>query len=282
MGIGNFPVGMTRTSPAAARRLRRVLSGAAPLVLGLAALDAGAAQIFSENFDALPLRPFVSPTESGGTGSDWSDQLPAGWTRDNAETPAGGPVEFYGFSFMNKAAWIATEQNQDRVGFARGANVVMVADPDAYDDGARPFTIEPNLFNAFMTTRAISLAGVTPGFGAAALTFDSSFRPYDGMTASVDVSFDGGDNFSNLLTLNRGNSGGDSSLDRVNEAVSVALDIPDDAESLTLRFGMTEAGNDWWWAVDNIAVDANVVPEPSAVSALLGAAGLAALRRRRR
>jgi hypothetical protein len=96
------------------------------------------------------------------------------------------------------------------------------------------------------------------------------------------VSFDGGENFSNLIEFTAANSGGDSSLSRVAEAVSLPLDIPDDAESLLFRFGMTNAGNDWWWAVDNITVDAEVIPEPSGIAAMLGAAGLAALRRKRR
>ena len=277
---GNVSGSANRKSPLAARRWRRVLAGGAPVILGLASLDAHAAPIFAENFDGLALRPFVSPSESGGSGSDWTDVPPDTWVRDNTTTPSGGPAEFYGFTFMNKASCVATESDQDRSQFASGSGTVMVADPDAYDDG--DLDIEPNLFNVFMSTPPIPLAGVARGAGAGALRFDSSFRPYDGMTASVDVSFDGGQSFSNLLTMNAGNSGGDSSLTRVNEAVSLPLDLPDDASSMVVRFGMTNAGNDWWWAVDNIAVDAEVVPEPSGIAALLGAAGLAALSRRRR
>ena len=267
-----------RQAPGAVRRWRRLAMAGAPVVLGLAASDAGAAQLYLQDFESLALQPFVSSTEGGGSGADWTDELPAGWARDNTTTPAGGPVEFFGFTFMNKDSWIATEVNQERDMFTRGTGAVMVSDPDAYDDSGN---IDPNLYNAFIRTQPISLANVVPG--SARLNFDSSFRPYDTMTASVAVSFDGGDNFINLLSMNSANvPGGDSSLERVDEGISLPLDNPAGAANAIIRFGMTEAGNDWWWAVDNIEVTGDLVPEPGAGLALLGLGGLAALQRRRR
>ena len=269
-----------RQKSGAVRRWRRLAAAGAPVVLGLAATDVRAAQLYLQDFESLPLGPFVSSTESGGSGADWTDALPAGWARDNTTTPAGGPVEFYGFNLMNKDSWIATEENQDRTTFTRGVGTVVVSDPDAYDD-ADNFTIEPNLYNVFIRTQPISLANVVPG--TARLNFDSSFRPYDTMTGSVEVSFDGGNNFISLLSMNSGNiPGGDSSLERADEAVTLPIDNPLGAADMIVRFGMTEAGNDWWWAVDNIEVTGDLVPEPGAGLALLGVAGLSALNRRRR
>jgi hypothetical protein len=213
-----------------------------------------AVNLFFEDFDALPLKPFVSGSEGGGSGSDWTADLPAGWTRDNTTTPEGGPVEFLGFTFLNKDSWIATEGNQDRNLFTRGNGTVMVSDPDAYDDMGE---IDPNLYNVFIRTPPIPLANVVPG--TVTLSFDNSFRPYDTMTASVEVSFDNGTNWTSLLSMNSANvPGGDSSLERVNEAVSLPLNNPAGATSAIVRYGMTEAGNDWWWAVDNIAVNATL------------------------
>jgi hypothetical protein len=115
------------------------------------------------------------------------------------------------------------------------------------------------------------------------LNFDSSFRPYDQMTATVEVSFDGGNNFQNLLSMNSASIGGDSSLDRADEAMSIPLNNPAGAASMLIRFGMNNADNDWWWAIDNIDVQGDVVPEPSATGIIaLGIAGLSMTRGRRR
>jgi hypothetical protein len=62
-----------------AKRLRRLpkkphLAGAAILAGGM--MFAGSAQadtLFSEDFNGLTLGPFVSTTESGGDGTDWTD-----------------------------------------------------------------------------------------------------------------------------------------------------------------------------------------------------------------
>lgn len=267
-----------RRSAASVRRRRRIVTGGAPVILGLAALDARAAELFVQDFEGLELQPFVSTTETGGDGTDWTDVLPPGWSRDNTTTPIGGPAEFFGFTFMDKGAWIATEENQERDTFTRGTGTVMVSDPDAYDDIGN---IDPDLFNVFIQTPAIPLANVVAS--TATLNFDSSFRPYDGMTASVEVSFDGGTNFTSLLSINSANvPGGDSSLERADEAMSLDINNPAGAADMILRFGMTNAGNDWWWAVDNISVSGDLVPEPTSAFVLLGAAGLGAMRRRRR
>ena len=39
-----------------------------------------------------------------------------------------------------------------------------------------------------------------------------------------------------------------------NESVVIPLNNPAGAKSLVLKFGMEKAANDWWWALDNIAV----------------------------
>jgi hypothetical protein len=103
------------------------------------------------------------------------------------------------------------------------------------------------------------------------------------MTGLVDVSFNGGTTFSNVLTLNTASTpGGDSSLQRADETISLLLNNPGTSGGLVVRFGMTSAGNDWWWAVDNISV--RQIPEPT-TAALMGIVaagmGLAATRRRK-
>src|SRR5207237_955644 len=152
-----------------------------------------------------------------------------------------------------KASWIATEQDQDRSLFTKGSGTVMVADPDAFDDGTG---IEPGNFNPFMSLPPINLSSVTPN--TLKLKFSSSFRPYDAMTAKVEVSFDGGNGFDNLLTLNAANSGGGSSETRINDDVTLDINNPGSGTAI-IRFSMSDAGNDWWWAVDNVQVTGDVI-----------------------
>jgi len=263
------------TNAKRARKLFLAIAGVTAGILGSAG-SAGATTtvLLSENFDSLPLGPFTSPTETNGSGSDWTGTPPTGWVQDNSGVPAGNPVEFRGFTFMNKNSWVATEGNQNRGDFTKGLNTVMVADPDAFDDGTG---IEPGNFNPKITLPPIALSSVTPN--TLAMTFNSSFRPYDAMTAKVDVSFDNGSTFTNLLTYDGANSGGDSSLTRVDEDVTLNINNPGTGTAL-VQFSMSEAGNDWWWAVDNVQITGDLVPEPT-TAALLGL-GLAALVGRRK
>lgn len=256
-------------------RCAKPATSAAILAGGLMFAGPANAQIFSENFDGLTLGPLVSSSESGGDGTDWTDVPPAGWTRDNGSTPGDGPAEFFGFTFFDRDAWVTTAEDQERSQFTLGTGNVMVADPDEYDDLG---DIDPDLFNVFMTTPTIGLSGQAAN--SLTVDFDSSFRPYDGMTGLVDVSYDGGGSWTNLLTLDTATLGGNSLLDRVNESVSLPASNPDSGDML-VRFGMINAGNDWWWAVDNLQV--NVIPEPTSAGMVgVGAVAAAAFVRRRR
>jgi hypothetical protein len=277
MKVTNLAAALSRQLGRAACR-SAATAGAAILAGGMMFSGTAEAQLFSEDFDGLALGPFVSGTESGGDGTDWTNVVPAGWTRDNGSTPAAGPAEFFGFTFLDKNSWVATAADQDRTSFTKGTGTVMVADADEYDDSG---DIDPDQFNVLIRTPTISTAGIAAN--NLRLNFDSSFRPYDGMTGLVDVSFDGGTNFSNVLTLDTASTpGGASSLARADESVSLLLNNPGNGGGLVVRFQMANAGNDWWWAVDNISV--LQIPEP-ATATLMGVVaagiGLAAARRRR-
>ena len=205
--------------------------------------------VFEEDFEGVELFPLESSTEGGGDGTDWTDVFPDGWERDNTDTPEGEPFEFYGFTIFDKASWVTTAGGQGRELFTIADGNVVVADGDEYDDGT---DIDPDLFNVFLTTPEVSLAGQAAD--SVELQFDSSFRPYPTMVGTVDVSFDGGSNWDNLLTLDDTTvEGGTSSLTRVNNKEILDLSNPADA-SVMIRFGMTDAGNDWWWAIDNVAL----------------------------
>lgn len=112
-------------------------------------------------------------------------------------------------------------------------------------DGDGPF--------AAATGPSAPLPPTGTGSRALTLSFDSSFRPYDTQTGEVLVSIDGGA-YTSLLTLNTANSGGEDSLSRVNETISLDFTVPETAETLAFRFNLRDAGNDWWWAIDSLVL----------------------------
>jgi hypothetical protein len=220
---------------------------------GLLANDSsGPRVIWSENFESAVLGPPVNETSSDTTA--WTESFP-GWTIDDSGVPGAGTAndgvtEWAGWSFADKTFWIAVSQNQNRSDFTRGQGVVAVADPDEWDDAARP----AGTYNAYMTTPAISLANVQAN--SLKLEFDSSFRPEGNQRAVLDVSFNDFSSFTRILDY--------TTQDRRNEAVSLPVNNPTGG-SVKFRFGLINAGNNWWWAVDNLAVSA--IPLPTAFTA---------------
>lgn len=251
------------------------------LALILAAANVKADVLFSEDFEGLPLKPAQSPTEIGNPAA-WTDVPPAGWVRDNLTTPIGDPVEFQGWTFVNKDWWVATSGDQERSQFTTGSGTVAVADPDEYDDGTDVDGTNPaGLFNASLRTPGIDLSGVEAG--SVVLSFDSSFRAETPQIAILDVSFDNGASFSEILKY-------DSNLlpdgDLITGPLSFPLSNPSGG-TLIARWSLVEAGNDWWWAIDNVQVEGRIpgtptVPEALNASGALGMAfGLMALIRRK-
>jgi len=184
---------------------------------------------------------------------NWPARLAArlGQARTTKVVGAGAAILAGGMMFAGVDSWVA-EAGQARDQFARGGvgahGTVLVADGDQYSDRV---TVGGDAMNVFLTTRPIPLAGV--GANTVTLKFDSSFRPYAEMTGLVEVSFNSGATFTNLLTLNTASAGGNSSLSRANEAIVLPVANPTGG-SMLVRFGYVTADNDWWWALDNISV----------------------------
>ncbi|MCA9300236.1 MAG: hypothetical protein KDA28_14290, partial [Phycisphaerales bacterium] len=135
--------------------------------------------------------------------------------------------------------------NQNRSLFTLGQGVVAVADPDEWDDAAH----DPGTYDAFMRTPPIALQNVD--VGTATLRFDSSWRPEGDQTALVRVTYDGG---APIEVLRWTTTGGTAHPDAENEDVEVALQNPQEATTMTIEFGLIQAGNNWWWAIDNLTV----------------------------
>ncbi|MHC4586754.1 MAG: hypothetical protein ACYS3N_19670, partial [Planctomycetota bacterium] len=69
------------------------------------------------------------------------------------------------------------------------------------------------------------------------------------------ASFDGGEEIELLLWLSDSASPNFKDDNSTNETITVDLENPPGATSVVLKFGMFDAGNDWWWAIDNIEVN---------------------------
>ena len=203
--------------------------------------------------DNHPLPGFPPP--GPGDGLDWTDEGPFGWVRDNSALREDGQPEFRGAVYQDKQFWINQQGNQDRTAFTRGKDTVVVFDPDAFDD----FGGIGGEFRAFISTPEIHLDGTIAN--TMNIAFDSSYRPEGEQIGVLDVSFDGGATFTNLLTLDNDTSGGANSLERANEAVSIDVSNPTSGTAI-FRFGMTNAGNNWWWAFDNVVVTADMTGTP--------------------
>ena len=162
---------------------------------------------------------------------------------------------------LTRSWWISTAGDQNRSQFNGASGTVAVVDPDEYDDLG---DIDPNRFTASLTTPPIDISGAEPG--GAILQFDSSWRWEDTQTAAVFASIDGG---APVEVYRWSSNTGSQNFkpDATNEIVSIGASVaasgqnnyafninPAGASTLQLTFDMPAAGNDWWWAVDNIRV----------------------------
>jgi hypothetical protein len=199
---------------------------------------------YAENFDSLELGPFVSDSESGGDGTDWTATGPEGWVialgADHGPTADGDDVvEFDGWTFLDPVSWNATA-GQDRAQFTKGTGVVAVGDSDEYDDKVDA------KFNSSLSTPAIDISGAAAG--SLSLTYDSSWRQ-EPQQGKVTVAFDGGDPIT-LLELTPDTPTG------YNDTVSLSLNNPAGANSAVVTWDH-QGHNNWWWAIDNIMVTAD-------------------------
>jgi hypothetical protein len=207
-------------------------------------------RLFWEDFESLAstLEPYTSPTEvDDGDPTDWTAAPPDGWTAVDNSRP-GGVTEFAGWTFHDKRSWIETAQDQGRSGFTNGYGVVAVADPDEYYDSGN---LSDGKFRTVLMSPEIDLTDVDAG--TATLTFDSSWWPDVPQEVRITVSYDGA---APIEVMHWSSKSGNANYHQGSPDETVVLDLhnPQGAESALLHFEMMRAGNDWWWAIDNIAV----------------------------
>ncbi len=222
----------------------------------------GQGLLFSEDFENLTLGANVDEGVAGEM--VWTNQPPANWEIDNSELFGAdeegvGVTEWKGWAFADKDWWVETAGDQRRAEFARGQGIVAIADPDEWDDIGGPGGQQPGGYNTYMSTPPIDISGIDAG--SAILSFDSSWRPeFDDnyhQSGNLRVSFDGGEAIE-LFEWLSDSSSPNYKDEAIDEEVIVPLNNPEGAQSMIITFGMFDAGNDWWWAIDNIEVTTGV------------------------
>lgn len=213
---------------------------------------AGAAPVFTEDFESCVLGPPAwEPSGAAGVNPPivedaYTHDGPTGWSIENT-IPTGGVEEWRGWSFANKEFWTEVAGDQNRSFFTLGQNTVAVADCDEWDDTSHA----AGTYNTALLTPALNVAG----YDSVDVAFDSSWRPENDQKARLTALFGNGATEQVFLW----NSYGDDpnfKPDSENESLSFSVDVPSGAGTLKFKFELYDAGNNWWWAIDNVVVTA--------------------------
>ncbi|GAA3000226.1 hypothetical protein GCM10020229_10580 [Kitasatospora albolonga] len=196
--------------------------------------------------DFEELAPLLAPV---GTVSGWTAQAPQGWSVVNAPGMPQGTARLQGWTFHTKRAW-SNPAGQDRGNFTRGLGVLAVADPDDWDD-----TGAPSGKGKFDSTLVSPAVAIPAGVGSLYLGFDSHYRQEAPQKAAVTAVFDTGQEV-RLVHYSSDAAGNDNAgKDVQNSFVVRQFAVPAGAASVTLKFRMYDAGNNWFWAVDHVRLD---------------------------
>ena len=192
------------------------------------------------------------------------DPLPGPGNEDN-----NGVTEWIGWTFADRDWWVQAAGDQRRVEFTKASGGLMVADNDEWDDAMHPpqatspddpkFQTEEDLYNAFITTGSIPLTGAKPG--TYAFEFDSSWRPegfddgteINNQTGIIEAIYSDGTT-EEIIHWDSDPTGVFFHDHMPNEHVTVPLTIPAGATSVKFKLSELHSANDWWWAVDNLAL----------------------------
>jgi hypothetical protein len=218
---------------------------------------------------------------------------PAGWVVNNGlDTYQGSPTvgnagvpgqgvadygvdEWEGWSFVDKVFWYEKD-DQRRSEFTNASGTVAVVDPDEYFDlspldgssGGPGNPTHGGYLNTGLRTPSIALPGLGTTSAGIQVSFDSSWRdeafdddhgpnPSLNGTNNQSVEVLAVFNTGETQTVTAWNSDSTSpnfKNDAPNESLSFSVFPNTAATSVELYFNLANAANDWWWAIDNVAV----------------------------
>ena len=237
----------------------------APLLLALALPSVADEVIFEEDFESVVLGPNVDEGVAGN--KVWSAEGPEGWVSEFDLANEDGVTEWKGWTFPSAEWWNSAAGNQERAQYTDNARdglaigTIAVADPDEYDDlndGAAGASY-------FVWLHSPPIPVNNAGADSITIKFDSSWRPEDTQNARLYATFDDDDEVDILTMRSQGiatefiapNDKIDeifNDLENVNETLELSIPNPKGSRLMVVTWEMTDAGNDWWWAIDNIEV----------------------------
>ena len=238
---------------------------AAPTIWGIDTV------LFEEDFEDVTLESSIA--EQLKDKKVWSGTPPDGWEITNENPKDLGMPEWRTWAIVDLEWWTATAEDQRRSEFTgihndgKGIGKGAVADPDEWDDwegNGDPDAL--SRWNGHLITPPIKIKGAAEK--SLVLTLDSSWRPEDTQDGEITVSFDGGKEEQILLFESVGIDAGAHTLvtiptlkekeekvndgEQINETLEIPIDNPANAAEMIISFGVIDAQNDWWWAIDNI------------------------------
>ena len=236
-----------------------------PILLLLAAPLMADEVLFEEDFESVVLGPTVAEQVAGD--EVWSAEGPEGWEVEFDLLNEDGMPEWLGWTFADAGWWNQTAGDQNRSMFTDpgkgglAVGTVAIADPEEYDDlngGAGP--------GYFTWLRTPPIPVFLAGSDSITVAFDHSWRPEDTQNARLYATFDGNAKEYDILTMvSLGAStefiAPNDDIDEVfndnvnvNERLELSIPNPRGSKQMTIVWEMTDATNDWWWAIDNIVV----------------------------
>ncbi|WP_425310203.1 metallophosphoesterase [Ammonicoccus fulvus] len=233
----------TGTEPAVATVTGTATSGGQQI--GSASTKLFVNSAFGESFDSVA--PALKPAKDEQIGFlGWTHEGPNGWTVTNSPDMPQGTTEWQGWSFTTPEFWVAAD-NQDRDKFSLGSGVIAVADPDEWDDRNSPAS--RGRFDSTLASPEIPVSGGE----TRTVVFDSHYLQENPQRATVTAVFSDG---SREVLVNYGPAGGtdNNGAHAMNQTVSRPVTVPAGATSMRLEFRMFNAGNNWYWGVDNVRV----------------------------
>ena len=227
--------------------------------------------LFEEDFEGVPLE--ASIMEQIKDDKVWSGTPPEGWEITNENPKDLGMPEWRTWAIVDLEWWTRTAEDQRRSEFTgvhndgKGVGKGAVSDPDEWDDWEGNGDPDAkSRWNGHLITPPIKIKGAAAE--SLVLTLDSSWRPEDTQNGEITVSFDGGKEEQILFFKSVGIDAGAHTLvtiptlklkedkindgEQINETLEIPIDNPAGVAEMTISFGVIDAQNDWWWAIDNI------------------------------
>ena len=229
---------------------RRALAATTAAILTATAATAVPANAAQPESFPESTRPYLYFQSFDGVDNPahFTHDLPDGWSQD-VDGVTSGEARWNGWTISDVRHWTWAAGTDERHFFTQGH------DQFAIIDSKQQRLTERDSMDARMSTEPIDVAGQSK----VALEFDQHYRQgKDGQHAQVAVGFDGGE----PEVVDRLTS------DRYSSHEYFELDVPEGAKTMQVTFSYLGGNDDYWWAVDNVAVRApftQAAEKPNAV-----------------